>query len=67
MKAFIRIGDYTAKAYDRDRDWQVLTSNGNEYWFSAWQVNQKAGLENALLSACKRDGIQVGNNQIIFV
>ena len=67
MKAFIRIGDYVAKAYDQGTDWQVLTSNGKEYWFSVWQANQKSSLENALLSACKRDCVQVQDNQIIFV
>ena len=67
MKAFIRIGNYLAKAYDHGTDWQILTSDGKEYWFSVWQADHKASLENALLSACKRDYVQVQDNQIIFV
>ena len=67
MRAFIRIGSYLAKAYDQGTDWQVLTSDGKEYWFSVWQADQKASLENALLSACKCDFVQVEDNQIIFV
>jgi hypothetical protein len=67
MKAFIRVDTYLAKAYDQGTDWRVLTSDGKEYWFSMWQADYKGSLENALLSACKRDFVQVKDNQIISV
>ncbi len=67
MKAFIRVGAYLAKAYDQGADWQVLTSDGKEYWFSVWQADYKGSLENALLAACKRDFVHAEDSEIIFV
>lgn len=66
MKAFIRIGCYLAKAYDQGDDWQVLTSDGKEYWFSVWQTDKKSSLIRALSETCKRDCVAFEESEIIF-
>ena len=66
MKAFIRVGCYLAKAYEQGDDWQVITSDGKEYWFSVWQADKKASLVNALVKACQRDFVSTNGDEIIF-
>ena len=67
MNAFIRIGSYTAKAYDMGTDWQVLTSDGKEYWTSVWQADKKASLYAALSKACKLDFVEFNEKEIVIV
>ena len=67
MYAFIRIGAYTAKAYDQGDDWQILTSDGNEYWASVWQSDRKASLYSAFEKACKLDFVLYDQAEVVIV
>lgn len=66
MKAFIRIGSYTAKAYDMGSDWQVLTSDGKEYWSSVWQADKMASLYAALSKACRNDSVEFDESGVVI-
>lgn len=67
MFAFIRVGSCLAKAYDMGTDWQIITSDGNEYWFSVWQANKKASLYTAFCKACKLDSVVFNDKEVTIV
>lgn len=58
MYAFVCPANSTLliKAFDRDGDWQVLTSEGKEFWCSIWTQDRAASLLNAFNRACGYSG-----------
>lgn len=66
MFAFIRIGSYLAKAYDMGSDWQILTSDGREYWSSVWQSDKKSSLYAAFAKACKLDYVEFDEKEVVI-
>lgn len=66
MYAFIRIGDLLVKAYDHDKDWQVLTNDGQEYWYSVWENDKKHSLYTAFAKTCQRCKVAFDLDQVHF-
>ena len=55
MRAFYKVDDLLIKAYDKGDDWQLIDSNGGEYWRSKW-ANEYASLCAAFFSMVEKNG-----------
>ena len=56
MYAFAKQDDLLLKVYDEQDDWQVLASNGREYWFSKWHKNESESLMRSINTTFIRCG-----------
>jgi hypothetical protein len=66
MIAFYRQNGYLVKVYEHGTDWQCITSDGKEYWFSVWQADKKASLTEAVRKSCLRDSAPFVESEIIY-
>lgn len=69
MVAFYKTGDFLAKVYRPldGRDWQVLTNNGHEYWYSVWTDCETDSMYRAIIQTCKRVGVEFEDEFLTIV
>jgi hypothetical protein len=65
MKAFYRVDDLLIKAYDQGDDWQLIDSNGNEYWRSKW-ADEYASLCAAFFSMAEQNGYNFKQTRLVI-
>lgn len=65
MIAFIRNGDFLAKAYDEGDDWRITHPQGDA-WCSVWVADRRGSLERAFRVACERNGVAFDPADILY-